>query len=498
MRFLRALILVAFLVQARAAVDPPTGPTVFNFRRENVLGTSFDLTVQAPEESMAKRAETATLEEIERLRKILSTYDSQSEISRLNATEKSVPCSRELIEVLTGYETWGQRSQGAYSAQLGGVIQLWRESEKLDRLPDPSALAKVLPKPGMPPWTIDRVANTVTRTGGQALDLNSLGKGYILGQALRAAIARAPGVRGLLLNLGGDIRVWGMSPAGTSFWKIGVADPRHPGENSAPLTEIRLTDRAISTSAAYERGFRIGGKHYSHIFDPRTGWPARGVASATVVAPDNVAANALATMLCVLPPKDGLAVVANLIGVECLIVGEDGEQFRSPGFRALEQMPAKPASVGSKWPEGFGVSLSVSLKTFPGGRRPYVVVWVEDGRGKPVRTVTVWARNLSYLESLSEWFQIRELSSEEGSQSVTRATRQAGRYTVIWDGTDNQGRPVDRGDYTISLEVAREHGGHGVKSATIHCGSEAVSTVIPGTGEFGDCPLKFGPLDDKP
>jgi thiamine biosynthesis lipoprotein len=498
MRFVPALLLVAFLVQGRAAVDLPAGPTVFNFRRENILGTSFDLTVQAPEESMAKQAETAALEEIERLRRILSTYDSESEISHLNATEKAMPCSRELIEVLTGYETWSQRSQGAYSAQLGGVIQLWRECEKLDRLPEPSALAKSLPKPGIAPWTIDRTANTVMRTGGPALDLNSLGKGYILGQALRAAIARAPGARGLLLNLGGDIRVWGMSPAGTASWKIGVADPRRPGENSAPLTEIRLTDRAVSTSAAYERGFRIGGKRYSHIIDPRTGWPARGVASATVVAPDNVAANALATMLCVLKPREGLAVVADLIGVECLIVGEDGEQFRSPGFRALEQTPAKPAPNGSKWPEGFGVSLSVALKTFPGARRPYVVVWVEDGRGKPVKTVTVWARNLSYLESLSEWFQIRELSSEEGSQSVTRATRQAGRYTVVWDGTDNQGRPVDRGDYTISLEVAREHGGHGVKSATIHCGSEAAATVIPGTGEFGDCPLKFGPLDEKP
>ena len=102
---------------------------------------------------------------------------------------------------------------------------------------------------------------------------------------------------------------WGHDATGSSGWTIGVQDPFHPEENAVPLMTLRARDRAIATSAAYERPYRIGNRRYSHIFDPRTGRPAEGIASATVVADDNVAANALATTLCVLTPEEGLKLV---------------------------------------------------------------------------------------------------------------------------------------------------------------------------------------------
>ena len=77
---------------------------------------------------------------------------------------------------------------------------------------------------------------------------------------------------------------------------------------------------------------------------------------------------------------------------------------------------------------------------------------------------------------------------------VTRATRRAGRYTIIWDGLDEGGAPVPPGEYTISLEVAREHGTHAVKSVVLRCAADAVEAVIQGSTEFEDAPVKFGPI----
>src|SRR6185369_5073049 len=138
-------------------------------------------------------------------------------------------------------------------------------------------------------------------------------------------------------------------------------------------------------SGGYERFYTIGGKRYSHIFDPRTGRPAGGAAGATVVAPDNVAANALATTLCVLPPEEGLKLVASVPGAECLIIAADGRRFRSAGLKLFEvsagrtfvpqdKKDEKPADA---WPEGFQVTVAVELPSVnsPRYRKPYTAVW---------------------------------------------------------------------------------------------------------------------------
>src|SRR5262249_37358966 len=151
-------------------------------------------------------------------------------------------------------------------------------------------------------------------------------RGYIIQRAAAAARARVPALCGLLLNLGGDLFVWGRDEAGRLGWTVGVQDPAHPEDNAPAVAVLRLRDQAVATSGAYQRYYAVGGKRFSHIFDPRTGRPAEGVASSTVVAPDNVTANILATTLCVLPPEEGLRLVAGTPGAKCLLVTADGRQ----------------------------------------------------------------------------------------------------------------------------------------------------------------------------
>jgi thiamine biosynthesis lipoprotein len=487
-RVLEVLLPAGFFLCPIAALTAEE--SLFHFHHEGVLGTSLDLQVMAADEKQAGIVEAAVLGEIERLRKLLSSYDPESELSRLNAATGPMVCSRELIDVLAGYDSLGAKSGGAYSGQLGALIELWRAAEKSGVAPDAAALRPVVAALREPGWKLDRASRTVARRTAGPLNVDSLGKGYILGKA--AAVAKAKGAKAFLLNIGGDLFASGKE------WDIGVADPGNSADNALPLTRLRLADRAISTSAAYERGFTIGGQRYSHILDPRTGRPAEGVASATVVASDNVVANALATTLCVLKPEEGLALAQSIPDTACLIIAADGHQHRSPNFVLLENglkagTEAKMKAGG--WPDGYQVTLTLTLKKPSGGRkikRPYVAVWIEDAEGKRVRTVAVWGKQRKYLPDLRAWWKVAR-DEAAWAESITRATRPAGKHSIAWDGENDQGQPLPPGTYTVVLEVNREHGTYAMKQGTIECGASPARGTIPSAAEFEEAPIVYGP-----
>jgi thiamine biosynthesis lipoprotein ApbE len=489
----------------------------FKFHHDAVLGTSLDLQVNAADPQQAALVEGTILAEIERLRKILSIYDATSDVSRVNAAMAPVAVSQELLEVLGFYDFWTARSRGAYNGHLGELIGAWKAAEKAGAPPTPAMLAPIVRGLAQPGWKLDAKAHTVARLTAGTIDINSLGKGYIISKAVVAARAKAPGTQGILLNIGGDIFASGLAGPATP-WTIGVADPNHNEDNAPPLTQVRLSDHAISTSGAYERGYTFAGKHYSHILDPRTGYPASGAASATVITANSANGNALATTLCVLKPEEGLALAGQIPDTECLIVGLDGKQYRSPKFARYEIAPAvannappaapgappstpapAPAAPGGTWPSKYQVTIAVDLKiptAGPGGprriRSPYMAVWVEDANNKRVRTVAVWGNQPKYMPDLSEWWKVAS-QDQQWAMSVTKATRRAGQYKLVWDGLDDQGKPLPSGTYTVFLEVNRQFGTHATESGQIVCNRIPAQGTIPAGSEFGAAKLSFGP-----
>ncbi|HEY3901104.1 MAG TPA: DUF2271 domain-containing protein [Chthoniobacter sp.] len=496
----------ALFVLPLQAADPPQ---LFHFHHDAILGTSLDLQVQAANDQQAAAVEAAVLEEIERLRKILSIYDPASDVSRVNAATGPVQCSPELLEVLGFYDWWTMKSRGAYNGHLGSLIAMWKAAEKIGTPPTVAALTPVVRSLAQPGWKLDPTNHTVTRLTAGTIDINSLGKGYIISKAAVAARAKVPAVQGFLLNIGGDIFASG-NPAPGVPWIIGVANPMHSEDNAPPLTQVKLTNRAVSTSAAYERGYTFGGQHYSHIFDPRTGLPATGAASATVITSNSANANALATTLCVLKPEDGIKLAREIPDTECLIVAPDGRIFRTPQFAIYEipQPPPLAAMVpplapagktpapGSAWPANYQVTVSITLKVPPPAakpaRRPYVAVWIEDPAGKRVRTVAVWGRAPRYLPDLIEWWKLAQ-QDQQFAASVTKATRPAGQYKLAWDGLDDQGKPVPTGTYSVVLETNRQFGAHAIESGKIDCNRLPSQGTIPATAEFSQATLSFGP-----
>ncbi len=170
------------------------------------------------------------------------------------------------------------------------------------------------------------------------IDLGGVGKEYAVDRA--AELLRAEGIRAAIVNFAGDVRTIGSRGDGRP-WKVGVMDPRDRGR--CRFAVRTLADAGVATSGDYERGFVKDGVRYHHILDARTGWPARGVASATVVAGSAFRAGQFATAAFLLGAEEGLALLEETPEVEGALITEDGTILPTTGMRFLSDLP------GSAW-----------------------------------------------------------------------------------------------------------------------------------------------------
>ncbi len=174
----------------------------------------------------------------------------------------------------------------------------------------------------------DGVKRTVTLRHGARLDLGGIAKGYSIDLAVEAL--RAAGCAGGMVDIGGDVRTFGR-PDDDEHWEIAVQDPFRQGT----LLVLSLNDAAVCTSGNYMRFAEIQGHRYSHIIDPRSGWPAEATPSVTIIGPEATGTDALATAVSVLGPDKGLQLVKGQPGYEAMVVvGEPGSfrMIESDGF----------------------------------------------------------------------------------------------------------------------------------------------------------------------
>ena len=490
--------IVAFTATSSALAADPAGP--FTYHEVNVLGTSLDLHVAALTQGDGDKAHAAVMAEVERLRKILSTYDAGTDLGQVNATRQPVKVSREVIDVLALYDRWLIASNGAFSGRIGALIAAWKNAATTGKMPDKSAIAALVAAEHNPLWKLDEAAGTVQRLSDQSINIDSLGKGFIVSRAAAAGMAATPGVKGVLLNIGGDITALGSSSrTAAQDWSVDVADPANPAENATALVSVKISNLSIATSGSAERGYTVGQTRLSHILDPRSGYPidsaeAPGgkhnplIASATVIARDNATANALATTLCVLSPADGIALIRENPGTDALIVAADGTQIRSDGFKKYETISAAAAAKG--WPGGYQVSLTFQQNTTI-RERPYMAFWVEDAKGQHVVTLGEWG-NGRWINSLQRWWRFAT-QNQSLVRAVSRPTRQAGKYTLTWDGKDQSGNVVAPGVYRICIEAAYDHSGHSITSTTIVCGDKPTNATLGATQHVDSATLSYAP-----
>jgi thiamine biosynthesis lipoprotein ApbE len=468
---------------------------------ENVLGTSFDLKVNALDAKQADKAEEVALAEIDRLSSILSSYDPKSEFSQWQATlGQPVKVSSELFEVLSLFSTWKQRTHGALNPAVGQIIKTWKEGEKTNQLPNVIELKKSVSDIQPEQWILNASEQTATRTGKASLVMNSFVKSYIINK-VADKITHVEGIESVMVNIGGDIVVKGKAPE-----KINIEDPSTAADNTLDRNYISINNSAIATSGNYKRGFSINGKWYSHILDPRTGLPAEKVKSVTVVGPNATDAGALATAFNIMDPAESIQL-AEVIGAEFKMVLTNGQAIESKGWKNLianNETKSHPKIIETKakdkeWDKNFEVAIQLELAKFEGRfRRPFVAVWVEDAKRNTVRTLALWYNKPRWLPDLKEWYRKNNSSYNGGAEdmsSISSATRPAGSYILKWDGKDDKGKYVNEGTYTIFIEAAREHGTYQIMKQEINCKKKPEHFDIPGNIEVSSASVEYKKLN---
>lgn len=436
-------------------------PVVYSSYFENILGTSFEMKVKTTSTVKASLAEKTALSEIQRLSKILSTYNSESEFSTwMNTQNSPFKASKELIEVLSLFDTWQANTNGALNPAFEVIGQLWSDAEKNQLLPVEEDLKLAVKTANKNHWDIDAENGTVTHLTNTPLKLNTFVKSYIIDKTAKKVMEIAQ-VDNVVINIGGDILV-----SGNQSELIEITNPEANAINDNALDIIKVENKFVATSGNYKRGYSINNQWYSHIIDPRTGLPANNITSTTVIANNASDAGALATALNILPIEESLKLVEQFPEVAFLIVDKKGKQITSNNWKTYQiKKDIQPSTIlptADQWASKYELVINLELAKFQGPyRRPFVAIWIEKEDKSPVRTLSVWYNKPRWIRDLKAWYRTNysKFNVENNTlNSVSSATRPAGNYAIKWDGKDDDGNIVENGKYIINIEVAREHG----------------------------------------
>jgi thiamine biosynthesis lipoprotein len=302
---------IIFSIAALASIL--TGCSTGMYRETRVMMGTF-VEVTAPDKNAARIA----FDEIKRIEQLLSKYDPKSEISMLNSTG-TIKASPETLYIMKRSAEFWHLSGGAFDPTVGPLLDIWGFTDRNFRVPPPEEIQKTLQAVGMDKVLIDEAGSTIQfKEPGMRIDLGAIAKGYAVDCAVTKL--RAAGIKNCLINAGGDIYCLGTKSG--SPWKVAIKNPYEREQKY-----LDLENKAVATSGNYEQFFIKNDKRYSHIFDPKTGSPVETrIFSVTVVAPDCLTADALATATFVLGNEKSWEMSKQFTEVRVMIFEMEADQ----------------------------------------------------------------------------------------------------------------------------------------------------------------------------
>jgi thiamine biosynthesis lipoprotein len=264
-----------------------SGPLVRFELSDEVMGSTFSLVLYGRDRAQLQSAAHAALDEAHRIDALISNYQPDSEWSEVNRSAglRPVHVSAELFDLLSASLRYSRDSEGAFDITVGPLMKVWGFYKGEGLLPRPAEIAKALESVGYRHVRLDAVARTVQFDRPNVeLDPGGIGKGYAVDRMVD--VLKRNGVSIALVS-GSGSSIYGMgAPQDESRgWRIAI---RSPGDPHRTAAEVFLKDMSLSTSGSYEKFFRAEGRTYAHIMDPRTGYPAQGAASVSVMAPRTI------------------------------------------------------------------------------------------------------------------------------------------------------------------------------------------------------------------
>ncbi len=299
-------------------------------RTLKLMGSRFEITVIADNESEGEKYIDIAVEEISRIERLISSWDPASQTSEINrqAGIKAVKVDLELYELIERSIGISRLSDGAFDISYASMDRIWRFDGSMTKMPTATVIEQSVSKVGFQKIKLNPTDTSVFLTQkGMKIGFGAIGKGYAADKAKQLLLET--GVKSGIINASGDMNTWGTQSSGDS-WKVAITNPLNKQKTIAVFP---LNDGAVVTSGDYEKYIELDGKKFAHIIDPRTGMPTSGIISVTVFAPKAELADALATSIFVMGITAGIDRINQLPNIECIIISDTGKITTSTNIK---------------------------------------------------------------------------------------------------------------------------------------------------------------------
>lgn len=295
------------------------GDQVNHKRTLKLMGSRFDITVVAKDTVTANNFIDLAVEEIVRIERLISSWDPNSQTSLINTNSGISPVAvdSELFNLIGRAHKISKLTNGAFDISYASMDRIWKFDGSMTQMPSEEEVRESVAKVGYENIILDSKNKTVfLKLLGMKIGFGAIGKGYAADKA--KALLMEKGVSGGIINASGDLTTWGKQYDGKD-WMVAITNPLN---KSHVFSWLPIIDAAVVTSGNYEKYVEFDGKRYTHIIDPRTGYPSTGILSVSVFTKNAELADALSTSVFVMGVTAGLDFINQLNGVECVIVDD--------------------------------------------------------------------------------------------------------------------------------------------------------------------------------
>lgn len=305
------------------------------------MGTTYHIKVADPEAAGIKALKKEVADRLEQIEQRMSIFRKDSELSRFNAFKSTAQwfrASEDFFRLLQISKKLYTLTGGAWDGTVKPLVDLWGfgTAKKKKKIPDRFQIQRRLKQTGFHLLEIRDDGHVMKQAASTVLDLGSVAKGDAVDQI--SALLKSHKLHNHLVEIGGEVYASGTKTDGSS-WRVGINQPSPYATGQQLYRVAKLKNRALATSGDYRNFFTVNGKRFSHVIDPKSGYPvSNGVVSVSVVADTCAFADGLATAVMVMGRSAGLALVNRIEGVECLIVVQQKDDtlidYNSNGFDA--------------------------------------------------------------------------------------------------------------------------------------------------------------------
>lgn len=295
-----------------------------------LMGCHFEITLVAKDSMTANRQINTAVIEITRIEKLISSWDKNSQTSEINrnAGIKPVKIGVELFQLIKRALKISKLTNGAFDISYASMDNVWFFDGSMTEMPSKDIIKKSVEKVGYQNIVLNEKNQSVfLKKKGMKIGFGAIGKGYAADKA--KILLQKSGVTSGIINASGDLNAWGTQPTGKE-WLVAIVNPLN---KEKVFSWMPVNNSAVVTSGNYEKYVKFNNLLYTHIIDPRTGYPATGILSVTIFTKTAELADALATSVFVMGTETGLNFINQLKGVECIIVNENNKMITSKNIQ---------------------------------------------------------------------------------------------------------------------------------------------------------------------